>query len=289
MVKIVITGADGQLGNELKKASKNYPFFNFCFTDINKLDITDNSQVINFIKQNNYSYLINCAAYTNVDKAETDESSAFRLNTEAVRYLANAVRMFDMKMIHISTDYVFGGTNYIPYREIDTANPTSVYGQTKYEGEKEINNSDAEAIIIRTSWLYSTFGNNFVKTMLKLGRNNDKVDVVFDQIGSPTYAGDLAETILNIIEKTEKGNMPFVKGIYNYSNEGVASWYDLASEIFRIKNINCKVNPVETKMFPRPAPRPSYSVFNKSKIKTTYDIEIPNWRDSLQKCLNILD
>ncbi len=287
-IRILVTGANGQLGQELQFLSKQHPELHFLFTDVDTLDITKSGQADCFVEKNPVDYIINCAAYTAVDKAEEDRDNAFLLNTVAVDYLVDAAIKTDACLIHISTDYVFDGTKNIPYDEEDAAIPESMYGDTKNEGEKLILYAKVNALIIRTSWLYSTFGNNFVKTMLRLGNERDELKVIFDQVGSPTYARDLASTILEIIRKLKLNKKTQSQEIYHYTNEGVASWYDFATEIFRIKNINCKTNPVDSSEFPTPAKRPHFSVLNKSKIKEDFGLTIPHWADSLREMLKNL-
>lgn len=289
MPNILITGSKGQLGSELQAlvnssvTSSHNPLYTFYFTDKTELDISDPNAIEDFCSQNNIEIIINCAAYTAVDKAEEDEVNADVINHLAVKYLAETAKERGIKLIHISTDYVFDGKNYKPYNEDDATNPQSVYGKTKLLGEEVIKTVNPKgAMIIRTSWVYSTFGNNFVKTMLKLGKERDEIAVIFDQIGTPTYARDLAKAILQIIPKIENNKVE----IYNYSNEGVCSWYDFAKAIFEISNIDCKINPIETKEYPTPAKRPHYTLLNKSKIKQTYDLAIPYWKEALKGCLN---
>lgn len=286
--RILVTGANGQLGNELKTLKNNYPDFQFIFTDVDDLNITKSGEAEAYVKQNPVDFIINCAAYTAVDKAEEDRDNAFLVNTVAVDYLVDAAESCGACLIHISTDYVFDGTKNTPYDEEDVAIPESMYGDTKYEGEKLVLYSDINALIIRTSWLYSTYGNNFVKTMLRLGNQKEELNVVYDQVGSPTYAKDLAKAILDIIPKIAFDEDDPIKEIYHYTNEGVASWYDLACEIFRQEKISCKVNAVDSSVFPTPAKRPKFSVLSKSKIKEDFGVEIPHWVDSLSNMLNDL-
>ena len=281
MHNILVTGSKGQLGSELREISENYKY-NFYFTDKEKLDITDENDIELFVKSNNIDIIINCAAYTAVDKAEEDETNANMVNHLAVKYLSQIAKDNNIKLIHISTDYVFDGRNYKPYSEDDRVDPNGVYGKTKLDGEdamREIN--PLNSIIIRTSWVYSSYGANFVKTMLRLGKDRDEIGVIFDQVGTPTYAGDLAKTILEILPKIDNNKVE----LYNYSNEGVLSWYDFAKEIMKMSKLECKVNPIETKAYPTPASRPHFSLLNKSKIKETYNIEIPYWKDGLDRCL----
>ena len=281
-MNILVTGSNGQLGSELKELSNNYKNHNFIFTDVEELDITNEKEVISFFDSTEIDSVINCAAYTNVDKCESDQDAALNLNAIACRILAQQCSRKKASLVHISTDYVYDGKNNTPYKETDFTNPNSVYGKTKLQGEEMIEEFATVAIIIRTSWLYSSYGHNFIKTMLKYGQERDELKVVFDQIGTPTYARDLAEVIVKGLE-----HISFMEGthIFHYSNEGVCSWYDFAKEILNIKNIDCNVKPIETKDYPLPAPRPSYSIMNKAKIKEELDIEIPYWQDSLADCL----
>jgi dTDP-4-dehydrorhamnose reductase len=285
MKTILVTGSNGQLGNELRKLSNVFKEFNFVFTDVGELDITDLAACEAFFSDTKPQFVINCAAYTAVDKAETDKHTAWKINVEAVGNLAKSSRQADAFLIHISTDYVFDGRSCIPYKETDLTSPQSEYGRGKVAGEQEAL-THSKALVIRTSWLYSTFGNNFVKTMIRLGQERESLNVVFDQTGTPTYAADLASAIMQIIDKVNAGNKQFIPGIYHYSNEGVCSWYDFACAIMNLKGLNCKIKPIETKDFPTPAKRPSFGVLNKSKIKSVYDIEINHWRSSLQTMLN---
>lgn len=287
-MKILITGAYGQLGSELKERIGNYPGWTFLFTDVDTLDITNEAAVQEYFQENQPAFVVNCAAYTAVDKAESDREVARRINAVAPGILAKAARKSSAKIIHVSTDYVFNGRAFQPYTENDSVEPTGVYGETKLEGELQCLKENSDSIIIRTSWLYSSFGNNFVKTMMRLGAERDSLNVIFDQVGTPTYAGDLANTILSVLEIAENEPDKFEPGIYHFSNEGVASWYDFAKAIFEITEISCTVNPILTKDYPTPAKRPHYSVLNKSKIKDTFDIKIPYWRDSLHLCIKKL-
>jgi dTDP-4-dehydrorhamnose reductase len=284
MFNILVTGSNGQVGSEIRALHADYPY-NFFFTDRSALDITDATAVEKFIETNNINTIINCAAYTAVDKAELNEANADAINYLAVKNFALTCRQKNIKLIHISTDYVFDGKNYKPYTEEDTTNPNGVYGKTKLDGEKALLHvAPANSIIIRTSWVYSSFGANFVKTMLRLGREKEQLGVIYDQVGTPTYAKDLARAILEILPniKNEKPE------IYHYSNEGVLSWYDFAKEIMRMVKLPCRVNPIETKEYPTPTTRPHYSLLNKSKIKQEFGIEIPYWKDSLDACLKTL-
>ena len=284
MTNILVTGSTGQLGSEIKELSSLYDY-NFIFTNRNQLDISNEELIRKIVEDNNIDTVINCAAYTAVDKAEEEKELADKINRKAVKKLAKLSAELNIKLIHISTDYVFDGTAYKPYCEEFQTNPNSVYGQTKLDGDLEMMKINPHnSIIIRTSWVYSTFGNNFVKSMLKLGRTKDELGVIFDQVGTPTYAADLAKAILDILPKIENKKVQ----VYNYSNEGVLSWYDFAKEIMRMAKIDCIVNPIETFQYPTPASRPHYSLLNKSKIKKEFNIEIPYWKDSLDCCLKKL-
>ena len=283
MQNILVTGSKGQLGNEMQLISRKYPDFQYFFTDVDELDITDKEQFAQFVVENKINFVVNCAAYTAVDKAEDDEKTANLINRDAVKNIAEVAAVNNVKVIHISTDYVFDGTNHVPYTEDMPVSPTSIYGKSKLAGEQVLVEFCSQFVIVRTSWLYSTFGNNFVKTMLKLGRERDSLNVIFDQIGTPTYAADLAEAIMKIISSENS-----VSGIYHFSNEGVCSWYDFTKTIHRLAGIDCKVNPIETKDYPVRTPRPFYSVLNKTKIKSVYRFEIPHWEESLVKCLTAL-
>ncbi|MCL3852541.1 dTDP-4-dehydrorhamnose reductase [Parabacteroides sp. GYB001] len=286
MKTILVTGANGQLGNSIRVLAGQYPQYNFLFTDVDTLDITDPAAVKAAVKDNQVNYIINCAAYTAVDKAEDNEELCRRLNSFAVCVLGEAAREAGAKMIHVSTDYVFSGTGYCPYKETDGTRPVSVYGRTKLAGEEGLMEVCPDAVIIRTAWLYSEFGSNFVKTVLRLGKERDELGFVFDQVGTPTYAGDLAAAILSVVTADEKG--AFVPGIYHYSNEGVCSWYDFTVKILQIAGIDCRIRPIETKDYPTKAVRPPYSVLNKNKIKETYGVAIPHWEASLRVCMGKL-
>ncbi|MCY1720072.1 dTDP-4-dehydrorhamnose reductase [Prolixibacteraceae bacterium Z1-6] len=286
---ILVTGAYGQLGNEIKELQVNYPEWNFHFTDVDTLDITNENAVENCFTKNKFDFVINCAAYTAVDKAETDQETAAKVNVLAPELLGRYSKQTGAKVIQVSTDYVFAGNSYLPYSEDHPVSPQGIYGKTKLDGELRCIQENPQAIIIRTSWLYSTFGNNFVKTMLRLAKERGELGVVYDQVGTPTYAADLAQTILRIIELTEMSEDKFVPGVYHFSNEGVASWYDFAQAIFEISGVSCKVNPVLSDQFPTPAKRPHFSVLNKSKIRNTFGIEIPYWKESLKICLDRLE
>ena len=287
-MKILITGASGQLGSELKSLAEEYPKLDFYFTDLNQLDITNMAEVQQFVFENNIKSIINCAAYTNVDKSESNQNTALEVNSFAVKNLVDVMEtVSEGKLIHISTDYVFDGNSTIPYAESFDTNTINFYGKSKRAGEKHIESSSIDAIVIRTSWLYSIFGNNFVKTMLRLGNIKDSISVIYDQIGTPTNARDLAKVCLEIIQIPNRLDS---KGkVFHYSNEGVASWYDFAKEIMNLANLNCEVLPILTKDYPEtPAKRPHYSVMSKEKIKETFNLSIPHWKNSLQDCLNQL-
>ena len=282
MNNILVTGGNGQLGSELREIAPNYQDYNFLFTDVKNLDITNHSAVAAFIESNNITVIINCAAYTAVDKAESEPELADAINNLAVSNFAQIAKEKNIKLIHISTDYVFDGTNYKPYVETDIPNPKSVYGKTKLDGEIALQKiNPANAVIIRTSWVYSKFGNNFVKTMLRLAETRDEISVVADQIGSPTNAADLAKTILTILPKISNETVE----LFHYSNEGVCSWYDFAKAIFEIKGVSIKVKPIESKQYPTPAERPFYSVLNKGRIKDAFQLDISYCNDSLKICL----
>ena len=287
-MNILVSGSNGQLGSEIKDLVTNYKDFNFFFRDLPELNICDAEALNTFIFNQNINAVINCAAYTAVDQAEEDVVIAEQVNAKGVLNLVNALKKVDGKLIHISTDYVFDGTSFLPYNESDPVSPIGVYGKTKRAGELAVINSDIDSIVIRTSWLYSAFGNNFVKTMLKLGHDRDELGVIFDQVGTPTNASDLAKTCLDILSDKSSENISANGKIYHYSNEGVASWYDFATAIMELGSLDCKVRPIETKDYPTPAKRPHYSVLNKTKINTDFNIEIPYWRDSLDKCIEKL-
>jgi dTDP-4-dehydrorhamnose reductase len=285
MNTILITGANGQLGNEIRALSSQFSIFNFLFTDYEELDIRNYDAVESFFLNQTIDYIVNCAAYTNVDKAETDYENALNINSNAVKHLASVSKKRNIPLIHISTDYVFDGNQDFPYKETDRVNPSSAYGKTKLLGEIEASKA-YKCIIIRTSWLYSSFGHNFVKTMIRLGSEKNEINVVSDQTGSPTYAKDLAEGILNILIKSTSDSYGFKEGIYHFSNEGSCSWYEFALEIMKNKNLNCKVNPIQTIDYPTPAKRPKYSLLDKTKFKTSFNFEIRNWKEAFLDCLN---
>ncbi len=282
-MNILITGCNGQLGNEMQLLEKTHQQYNWFNTDVNELDITDQSAIEQFIIENKIDGIVNCAAFTAVDKAEKNKQLCTALNTEAPAYLAMEVEKRGGWFIQISTDYVFNGTKHTPYTETDTPCPDSVYGSTKLAGEFGAQKFCSKTMIIRTAWLYSTFGNNFVKTMIRLGKEKQELGVIFDQIGTPTYAGDLANVIMNAINNGIK------PGVYHFSNEGVISWYDFTKAIHRLAGINsCNVKPLHTNEYPTPAKRPAYSVLDKTKIKEAYNIEVPYWEESLAVCINKL-
>ena len=284
MKNILITGANGQLGNEMRVLSTENPEYTYFFTDVAELDICNEQAVMDFVKANDINVIVNCAAYTAVDKAEENIGLCTKLNADAVGYLAKAAEANQAEFVQISTDYVFDGTAHIPYREIEPTCPNSVYGSTKLAGEQNALTLCTRSMVIRTAWLYSTFGNNFVKTMIRFGKERDSIGVIFDQVGTPTYARDLACAIYAVIRQ---GVVP---GVYHFSNEGVCSWYDFTKAIHRLTGITvCKVNPLHTEEYPTPAKRPHYSVLDKTKIKNTYHIEIPYWMDSLQSCIAELE
>ncbi len=287
---ILITGANGQLGSEIRRnAYKIEEQFNFIFTDALELDITKYADVDNFVKNNDVHYIINCAAYTAVDKAEDEDQIdlCYLINHKALENLGRAASKYNAKVIHVSTDYVFDGTKTSPYLETDPTSPNSVYGQSKVKGELVLLEACPQSIIIRTAWLYSIYGNNFVKTMMKLGAEREALNVVADQTGTPTNARDLAITILDIITYSEKNK--FEAGIYHYSNEGVTTWYDFTVAIHKAANITtCQVSPITTDEYPTKAKRPQYSVLDKSKIKSTFAITIPQWQQSLEECVKEL-
>ena len=283
-MRILITGCNGQLGNEMQFLEKENPQHSYFNTDVAELDITDEAAIVKFVEDNEIDGIVNCAAYTAVDKAEDNQELCRKLNTVAPGYLAAAVEKRGGWMIQISTDYVFDGTNHTPYTEDEPTCPNSVYGSTKLEGEQAAQKGCKRTMIIRTAWLYSTFGNNFVKTMIRLGKEKPELGVIFDQIGTPTYARDLAVAIFAAI------NQGVVPGIYHFSNEGVISWYDFTKAIHRIAGITtCHVRPLHTAEYPTPANRPHYSVLDKTKIKQTYNLEIPYWEESLAQCIAKLD
>lgn len=280
-MKILVTGANGQLGNEMVRVSDNSND-RYIFTDIAELDITNLDAILALVKKEQIDVIVNCAAYTNVDKAEDDEKAADLINHVAVGYLAAAAKSVGATLIHISTDYVFRGINYIPFTEKDNTEPTSVYGKTKLAGEEAVIRSGCNYIILRTAWLYSAWGNNFVKTMMKLTKEKDTLSVIFDQVGTPTFAGDLADAIGWILNR----RLTYKTGIYHFSNEGVCSWFDFAVAIARLSENTCDVRPIHTFEYPSKVERPHYSVLDKVKFRETFGYKIPYWMDSLKKCIN---
>jgi len=287
MAIILITGANGQLGNELKVVSKNFFGDELIFTDRDTLDITHPDQTADFIKKSGPDWIINCAAYNLVDKAESEPDMAMLINGLAVKNITEVIKGSECRFIHISSDYIYDGKSNVPYNEYSQPNPVSSYGRSKLAGEKYALLHQG-SMIIRTSWLYSSFGNNFVKTILKNAREKELLKVVFDQTGSPTYAADLAEAIMKIVSGVIRNQHALNAGIYNYSNEGVCTWYDFATEIINVAGLTCLVNPVLTKDFPQTAQRPVYSVMDKSKIKDNYGLKIPYWSSSLKRCMKLL-
>ncbi len=280
--RILVTGANGQLGSELKALQGAYPEYDMIFIDRTELDLADTEAIEAYFVDKTFDIVINCAAYTAVDKAENEVELADAINHKSVEVLANIAKEKNISLVQISTDYVFDGRSSKPYSETDTVNPQGVYGETKLKGEKAILTiNPAHSVIIRTSWVYSTYGANFVKTMLRLGKERDELGVIYDQVGTPTYARDLAEAIMVILPKLNKENVE----IYHYSNEGVCSWYDFAKAIFELSGTQCDVKPIETKEYPTPATRPHYSLLNKAKIKKEVNLTIPYWKDSLKECL----
>lgn len=278
---ILVTGSNGQLGSSIRSIADQYPNLNFIFVDRTVVDITNRTSVLAFFERNFIDWCINCAAYTAVDKAEEEEDIAHSVNVIGVKYLAQACNDYKVKLIHISTDFVFDGTGHTPYTETDETQPINIYGQTKLEGEVAIASILEQHFVLRTSWLYSEFGNNFMRTMLRLSKEKEELKIVNDQIGTPTYAGDLAIFIVKLIELDSHHY-----GIYHYSNTGVASWYDFAKAIFDLNQISISVIPIPSTDFPTPAIRPKYSVLDKTKVSLEFNIEIPQWRHSLEKALN---
>jgi dTDP-4-dehydrorhamnose reductase len=287
MAVILVTGADGQLGNELRVVAGNYYGYQFIFTDADTLDITDKEKTEAFIRSLQPGWVINCAAYTAVDMAEEEPAKAMLVNNTAVRNIVGAIKGSDCRLIHISSDYVFNGNANTPYDENSPTDPLTAYGRSKLEGEKSAMEYYG-SMVIRTSWLYSSFGSNFVKTILRKGKETGVVKVVFDQTGSPTYAADLANAIMSIVSGVIRNQAAFYAGIFNYSNEGVCSWFDLASEALLEAGIDCRVIPIRTADLNQAAKRPAYSVLDKGKIKESYNLTIPHWRSSLKKCIKAL-
>lgn len=280
---ILVTGGNGQLGNELKQLASAYSPFEFVFTDIDNLALDNFELVEDFFAQYQPAFCINCAAYTAVDKAESNRDVVMLVNGAVVGNLASVCKKHNAKFVHISTDYVFDGESTVPYTENDIPNPSNVYGESKLLGEQLCLKEDPSSIIIRTAWVYSSFGNNFVKTMMRLMAERTELNVVEDQVGSPTYAADLAKAIMDIVASGK-----WESGIYHYSNEGRISWYDFAVAIKKRTGSECAVNPIPTSAYPTPAKRPKYSLLNKDKIKTIYEVQIPGWEESLEKCISLL-
>lgn len=279
-MNILVTGSNGQLGNEMRVLSQSYPQHTYFFTDVEDLDITQRAMVADYVTANAIDLIVNCAAYTNVDKAEEDESNALKINAEALSVLGSQ----GVHVVHVSTDYVFSGEEHRPCRETDQVAPRTVYGYTKYEGEKRLLAVCPEAVIIRTAWLYSAYGNNFVKTMIRLGQERQELRVVFDQVGTPTYAADLAQAIFTIIQSPV-----WRPGVFHFSNEGVCSWYDFTLAIHHLYGgIDCRIVPILSEEYAYKTPRPHYSVLDKSKYKQTFGVSIPHWLESLKKCITLL-
>ncbi|HOO84925.1 MAG TPA: dTDP-4-dehydrorhamnose reductase [Prolixibacteraceae bacterium] len=287
--KILVTGANGQLGNELRRLCRNFPGLEFIFTDVDMLDITNPDAVSVFMEASKPAILVNCAAFTDVDGAEIDVKNARKINALAPQVLAAACAMQNAFLIHISTDYVFDGEKGEAYTEEDQTNPLSVYGSSKLEGEEKIKTVFDDFVIIRTSWLYSEYGNNFMRKILSLGKERESIEVVDDQIGSPTYARDLANCIIDIIIKSILNPEAYLPGIYHYANQGSCSWAEYAKEIFELAGVKCEVKPVSSDKYPTKAKRPKYSVLNTTKIRSSFGIGIPNWRDSLKECISYLN
>lgn len=286
MAKILVTGSNGQVGQELQFLTKGSAH-TFVFTDVAELDITNNDAVNAFFRSHQFDFCLNCAAYTAVDKAESEVELATKINVDGVKNLAQACLFNQTFLMQLSTDYVYHNQQNTPFKEGDPTNPQGVYAQTKLDGDLAALKVNTASMVIRTSWVYSSFGNNFVKTMIRLGTERDSLNVVFDQIGTPTYARDLASAMLDIVEKISSGTVAASKayGVFHYSNEGVTSWYDFAKAIFDLENIECNLGAIESVQYPTPAARPPFSVLNKAKIKTELAVAVPHWRDGLQRCL----
>ena len=281
-MKILVTGANGQLGRSMRKISGEYPQHEFLFTDMPEMDITEKAGIEVFVRENGVQAIVNCAAYTAVDRAETETALAEKINVLGTKVLGEVAKMFSIPLIHISTDYVFCGERCHPLKETDATAPTGVYGRTKLEGEKALESTGCDAAIIRTAWLYSEFGGNFVKTMLRLAGERDALNVVYDQVGSPTYATDLARALMTVLNNGVQG-----LSIYHFSNEGAISWYDFAKAIFEESGDKISVSPIESDKYPSPTKRPAYSVLSKEKIKDA-GVTVPYWKDSLKECIRIL-
>ena len=286
---ILVIGSTGQIGQSFQSIEIQYPSYEFVFANRQDFDLSNEISIINFFEGKSFEIIINCAAHTSVDKAESEPELVNQINHLAVKQLAGIAKLNRAKLIHISTDYVYNGENYKPYLETDKVAPQGVYGKTKLDGDEAIQQTlKTNAIIIRTSWIYSEYGNNFVKTMLKLGQERKSLDVIFDQVGTPTYAKDLAKAIMSIIKSEEFNQIDFKTNIYHFSNEGLCSWYDFAKAIFELTNIQCHLRPIETKEYPSPATRPHYSVLNKTKIKQMFSLTISYWKDGVEECLTAL-
>ncbi len=288
MIKLLVTGANGQLGSDLKDLANNLPDIKFTFIDLDELDISNSDKTNNYFASNTFNYVVNCAAYTAVDNAEEDKENAFKVNALAVKNLISGIKAFQTKLVHISTDYVFRGDHNSPYPEDFPTDPQSNYGKSKLAGEKEAL-LYSNSMIFRTSWLYSSYGHNFVKSILKKGQENEELKVVNDQLGSPTYSGHLAKAILQIINSDIKKEMSFTPGIFHFTNMGVCSWYEFALKIKEYANLPCRIQAVPTKHYPLPAKRPAYSVLSKEKIISTYKLNIPGWEEGLKDCLKRLN
>ena len=288
MIKLLVTGANGQLGSDLKGLANNLPDIKFTFIDLDELDISNSDETNNYFASNTFNYVVNCAAYTAVDNAEKDKEKAFKVNALAVKNLISGIQAYQTKLVHISTDYVFRGDHNSPYPEDFPTDPQSNYGKSKLAGEKEAL-MYSNSMIIRTSWLYSSYGHNFVKSILKKGRENEELKVVNDQLGSPTYSGHLAEAIMQIINSDIQKNISFTPGIFHFTNMGVCSWYEFALKIKEYANLPCRIQAVLTKHYPLPAKRPAYSVLSKEKIISTYKLNIPVWEEGLRDCLRRLN
>lgn len=284
--KVLVIAADGQLGRLVKERCEVYKRIDFHFITLEELDVTNVDALEEIVKSQPWDFIVNCSAYTAVDSAEDNQELCYAINKKAVSNLGQFSAEIGAKIIHVSTDYVFDGTSSVPYAESEQINPVSVYGKSKAEGEAILLENNPQSLIIRTSWLYSELPNNFYQTMVSLGQGRDELNVVFDQIGTPTYGGDLAADILSIVDGVIKGKQKFVPGVYHYSNEGVTSWYDFAIAIFEYTGIKCLVSPVKSDMFPTKASRPAFSVLDKSKIKQVYQLRIPHWRASLRKMID---
>jgi dTDP-4-dehydrorhamnose reductase len=286
--RVLVTGKNGQLGLSIAKIAQDYPQYDMTFVGRDQLDLSQSQTIIEYFQSKTFNVIINCAAHTAVDKAESDPEIAIQVNYLAVKQMAKIAKDQNAILIHISTDYVFNGKNHKPYVETDPVDPINLYGQTKLKGEQSIYIIQPKGMVIRTSWLYSEFGDNFVKTMLRLGKERENLDVIYDQVGSPTFAGDLAKAIFDMLSRHFQFGKESLQ-TFHFSNEGICSWYDFAKTIFELSNIHCRVNPIETKDYPTPAKRPHYSVLNKLKIRQGYMLDISYWKDSLATCLNELE